>query len=100
MTTFVVVLTQSGPERDPLQPMEGQSGWTAHAAFMDALVDDGFVLLGGPFAGQRRTLHIVRADSEQAIRSRLALDPWSDSHLEVASIEEWTIRLDGLNAPR
>lgn len=100
MTIFAVVLAQSGPEWDPAQPMEGQSGWEAHAAFMDGLVDDGFVLLGGPFAGQRRTLHAVRADSEQAIRSRLALDPWSGSHLEVESIEEWTIRLDGLNVLR
>jgi hypothetical protein len=27
--------------------MREQEGWDEHARFMDALVDDGFVLLGG-----------------------------------------------------
>jgi hypothetical protein len=63
---------------------------------MDGLVDDGFILLGGPLTGQRRTHHVFEAESEDAIRARLAEDPWSGSHLVVESIEEWEIRLDGL----
>jgi uncharacterized protein YciI len=96
MTIFAVTIAQTGPEFDPSLALEQQSGWEAHAAFMDDLVDDGFVLLGGPFVGQRRTHHVVEAQSEDAIRTRLARDPWSGSHLVVESIEAWEIRLDGL----
>jgi len=75
--------------------MEEQTGWRAHAAFMDALVDDGFIILGGPLADERRVVHIIEAESEEAIRARLATDPWSGTHLVVDSIDPWTIRLDG-----
>ena len=92
---FLVVLRRSGPEWDRSQPLEVQSGWKEHAAFMDGLVDDGFIVLGGPLADEDRVVHAVEADSERAIRATLARDPWSESHLRVDSIEPWTIRLDG-----
>jgi hypothetical protein len=92
---FLLILRQAGPEWDRDRPMEEQSGWTAHASFMDGLVDDGFIVLGGPLAGDGRVAHAVEAESEDAIRTTLARDPWSESHLLVDSIEPWTIRLDG-----
>jgi uncharacterized protein YciI len=95
---FHVVLTRSGPEWDPSRPLEEQSGWPAHASFMDALVDDGFIVLGGPLADEHHVVHVVEAESEEAIRARLARDPWSESHLRVESIDPWTIRLDGRRA--
>jgi uncharacterized protein YciI len=91
---FLVTLRRSGPEFDRSLPLEQQSGWDAHAAFMDRLVDEGFIVLGGTLPGDR-TVHAIEAESEDAIRSRLARDPWAESHLEVASIDPWTIRLDG-----
>jgi uncharacterized protein YciI len=76
--------------------MRKQAGWDEHARFMDGLVDAGFVLLGGPLEGDRETLHIVEAESEDAIRERLAEDPWAmNGMLRPASIERWTIVLDG-----
>ncbi|HLK41771.1 MAG TPA: hypothetical protein VKV34_00400, partial [Thermoleophilia bacterium] len=66
-----------------------------HAAFMDALVDDGFLVLGGPLGDEHRVIHAVEAASEAEVRERLARDPWSGSHLEVTAVEPWTIRLDG-----
>ena len=65
---------------------------------MDGLVDDGFIVLGGPLADEERVAHAVEAESEAAIRARLAEDPWSESHLVVDSIEPWTIRLDAREA--
>lgn len=91
---FHVVLLRSGPEWDPSRPLEEQSGWPAHAAFMDRLVEDGFIVLGGPLGDEHRVVHAVEADSEEAVRARLAEDPWSESHLEVGVVEPWTIRLD------
>ena len=95
MAVFLVVLHRSGPRWDPAQPLEGQSGWPEHAAFMDGLVDAGFLVLGGPLADEHRVVHVVEAESEDAVRATLARDPWSETHLQVDTVEPWTIRLDG-----
>jgi uncharacterized protein YciI len=95
MPTFLALLRRSGPEWDRSRPMEEQSDWDAHAAFMDQLVDDGLILLGGPLSDEERVVHVFEADSDEAIRETLARDPWSGSHLVIDSIEPWTIRLDG-----
>ena len=92
---FLVLLRRSGPQWDPSRPMEKQSDWDAHAAFMDGLVDAGFIVLGGPLADEHRVVHAVEAESEEAIRATLSRDPWSETHLRIDSIEPWTIRLDG-----
>jgi uncharacterized protein YciI len=91
---FLVVLRRSGPEWNPALPLEEQSDWPAHADFMDRLVEDGFIVLGGPLADEVRTAHAVEAESEDEIRATLARDPWSGTHLVVDTIEPWTIRLD------
>ena len=92
---YVVRLERGGPW-DWSRGLRQQAGWDEHARFMDGLVDEGFILLGGPLESERETLHIVLAPSEQAIRDRLAQDPWSGNHmLSVKSIERWTILLDG-----
>jgi hypothetical protein len=90
---FLVVLRRSGPEYEHSKPLEEQSGWPEHAAFMDGLVDDGFIVLGGVLGDEVRTAHAVEAGSEDEIRETLARDPWSGSHLVVDSIDPWTIRL-------
>ena len=95
---FHVVLSRSGPQWDPSRPMEEQSDWPAHASFMDELVDAGFLVLGGPLADGNRVVHAVEAESEDAIRSTLARDPWSETHLRIEAIDPWTIRLDGRHA--
>jgi len=92
---FLVLLRRSGPLWDASRAMEEQSNWPAHASFMDALVDTGFVVLGGPLADEHRVVHVVEADSEDAVRGTLARDPWSETHLRVDTIDPWTIRLDG-----
>jgi hypothetical protein len=62
---------------------------------MDALVDEGFIILGGPLSDEHRVVHVVEAASEEEIRMKLAQDPWSETHLRVETIDPWTIRLDG-----
>ena len=92
---FFVVTRRSGPQWDPTRALEEQSGWPAHAAFMDGLVDDGFVVLGGPLADERRVVLVIEAESEDAVRATLAVDPWSETHLRIDTVDRWTIRLDG-----
>lgn len=93
MPMFHVVLRQAGPEWLPGTPMEEQTGWEAHADYMDALVADGFIVLGGPVSDDGRVVHAVEAESEEAVRATWAGDPWSETHLVVDAIEPWTIRL-------
>jgi len=95
---FHVVLRRSGPRWDASRALEAQSDWTAHAAFMDRLAEDGFIVLGGPLADEHRVVHVVEAESEDVIRATLARDPWSETHLRVDAIDRWTIRLDGRRA--
>lgn len=95
MSMFLVLVRRIGPAWDRAKPMEEQSGWDAHAAFMDGLVDSGFIVLGGPLDDGERVIHAVEADSPDAVRRTLSRDPWSGSHLVVDTVEPWTIRLDG-----
>ena len=95
MAMFLVVRLRSGPQWKASRPLEEQSGWAAHAAFMDQLVDDGFIVLGGPLADEHRVAFVIEADSEEAVRSTLARDPWHETHLQIHTIDRWTIRLDG-----
>jgi uncharacterized protein YciI len=92
---FLVVRLRSGPQWDASRRLEEQSGWPVHAAFMDGLVEAGFLVLGGPLADEHRVVLAVEAESEDAVRTTLARDPWHETHLVVDTVEPWTIRLDG-----
>jgi hypothetical protein len=94
---FLVHERHAGPAWDPARPMEGQSLWPEHAAFMDGLVDAGFVVLGGPL-DPMRVLLVVEAASAGVVRATLDGDPWIGSHLVIDGVEEWTIRLDSRGA--
>jgi hypothetical protein len=92
---FLALLTRSGADYDHARPLEEQSRFDEHADFVDGLVAEGLIILGGPLGDERRVVYVVEAGSEEEVRERLARDPWSGSHLELASIDPWTIRLDG-----
>jgi uncharacterized protein YciI len=95
MTLYAVRLARGGPW-DWSRGMREQEGWDEHARFMDALVEDGFILLGGPIEGDRETLLIVDAPSEEAVCERLAADNWAaNGMLTPVAVERWTILLDG-----
>ena len=93
MAMFFIVLRRRGPLYDASLPLEEQAGWTAHASFMDGLVQSGFVVLGGPLADEHRVVLAVEAESEECARATLARDPWHETHLVIDSIDAWTIRL-------
>jgi uncharacterized protein YciI len=96
MSLYVVRLRRGGPWDWSLD-LRQQAGWDEHARFMDDLVDARFIVLGGPLEGERDTLHIVEAESEAAIRERLAEDPWAgNGMLTPVTIERWTVLLDGV----
>ena len=90
---FLVRVERGGPW-DWSKDMREQVEWTEHAQFMNGLVDDGLILLGGPLAGGREAFHVVDAPSEKALRARFAEDPWARNRmLTITSVERWTILL-------
>ncbi|TMF34451.1 MAG: hypothetical protein E6I27_17800 [Chloroflexi bacterium] len=96
MARWVVRVERGGPW-DCSRDMRQQDGWDQHAAYMDALFEEGFILLVGPLQGGRDVLWVVEAESEQQIRSRMAEDPWSpNGMLTPVRIERWDIVMDRL----
>ena len=97
--TYMAVRRVWGPAWNAALPMRAQALWAEHAVFMNALAAEGFVVLGGPIGTGEETLLIIDAESEDAVRARLAADPWTTAGLlEIGRVEPWTILLDGRSA--
>jgi uncharacterized protein YciI len=97
MTRLFAVTLAHGAQWDTAQSLEGQEEWPEHAAFMDALVAEGVVALGGPLEGTPDVLLIIRAQDADEIRKRLAPDPWHRNDLlRFSQVAPWTLRLGSL----
>jgi uncharacterized protein YciI len=100
VTTFAVTRARRESWNDS-RGLREQEEWDEHARFMEALVDDGFVVLGGPLGDGPEVLLIVDADSEEEIADRLADDPWTPMGLlRTVKIERWKILLRRPPEPR
>ncbi len=96
MPIFAVIRSHQEKWQHSL-PLEQQKQWREHADFMDALVAEGFIILGGPLEGTSDVLLIARAESEEEIEQRLAADPWTSSGLlRTLRVARWTLRLGSL----
>jgi len=96
MARWVVRVKRGGPW-DFSKDMREQDGWDGHAAYMDGIFEDGFLLLAGPLEGDKETLWVVNADSEDEIRERMKQDPWApNGMLTPVRIERWDIVMDRL----
>ena len=93
MAVFAVTVVY-GPAWDPAAGRREQAGWDEHAAFMDRLVAEGTVILGGPVGGGTDVLLAVEAADEDELRAVFAADPWhADGTLAFGSIQPWTLWL-------
>ena len=95
MAMFTVTIV-NGPHWHSSRPRRDQLAWAEHAAYMDQLVADGFVVLGGPLGDGQQVLLAVEATDESDIHVRLAEDPWIPMGVvRIAAIQAWTVWLDG-----
>ena len=92
---FFAVTLETGPNWDYSRARRDQDAWDEHAAFMDALVEDGFVVLGGPIGegDGANVLLVLDAEDAAEIRARLAEDPWGEDMLTFESIRPWSVWL-------
>ena len=89
--TFVV-LSRAGANRDLAKGSREQPFWDEHAAYIDALVAEGVIVLGGPFPDEGGAMLVVRAASEAEVRAKVAGDPWyAHGILELERIARWEI---------
>lgn len=92
--TFVTIFTP-GTNWVAGKTSREQPYWTEHAAFMDALFEDGTVIMGGPYADYSSILVIVEASDEDTVRELFKRDPFIvQDILHLASVREWLVFLD------
>ncbi len=94
--SYYAVIRDAGPAWTDGKAAFEQPGVDDHAAFMNALAEEGIVLFAGPLAGSEhgriRALLIVNADNEAVINDRLAADPWAQAQMLVTkSVEPWNL---------
>jgi uncharacterized protein YciI len=95
MASTFLILSSSGPNRDFSLDTREQAFWDEHAAFVDALVDEGFIMLGGPLVDEGGAMLVVNAEDEAAIREKLKHDPWYvNGILRLESVKRWQIFID------
>lgn len=93
-STFIVT-SAAGSNRDHSKGTRDQPYWDEHAAFIDQLVEEGFVMLGGPLPNEGGAVLVVRAASEAEVRERLRRDPWYVHEiLAPQSVRQWDIFID------
>jgi uncharacterized protein len=96
MSLYVVVST-AGDRRDLSISTREQPFWDEHAEFIDALVADGFIVLGGPFPDEGGAMIVVRAESEADVHARLEPDPWYRNNiLRLAGVHRWDMFIQEL----
>lgn len=75
-----------------------QPFWIEHAAFMDALFENGTVIMGGPFADYSSIMVVLEASDESEVRGLFKRDPFIvQGILRLSSVHEWLVFLDARN---
>ena len=78
-------------------PPEEQPGWDEHAAFIDALVARGTMVMGGPFADYSGSLILLEDITEDEARELVAGDPFIANGVFVLDdVRAWNVYVDAL----
>ena len=95
MKNVFLAISSAGPSRDFSKGTREQAFWDEHAHFIDQLVDDGFILMGGPLVDEGGSLLIFNAQDENEVRQKLKNDPWAKHGiLKLESVKRWEIFID------
>jgi uncharacterized protein YciI len=98
VSTYYVVISEAGAARDLSIGTRAQPFWDEHAEFIDALVESGFIALGGPFPDEGGAMIVVRAESEAGVYARLESDPWyRNDILRLAGVHRWELFIQELD---
>jgi uncharacterized protein YciI len=99
MRELLLVYQEHGGPWDWSKGLREQTLFDEHARFIDDLVENGVVVLGGPI-DEKNVLLVVDAPTVDAARARFADDPWiKNGMVTITAIRPWTILLDGRSSP-
>ena len=76
MKNTFIAISSAGPNRDPSKGTREQPFWDQHAVFIDQLVAEGFILMGGPLVDEGGAMLIITAQDENEVKTKLKSDPW------------------------
>jgi uncharacterized protein len=93
----VIVRFAAGPAWERGGPIREQPGWDAHAAFIDALIERGTMVMGGPFSDNTGSMILLEGVGAAEAERLVAGDPFLENGVFVLDeIREWTIFVDEL----
>jgi len=80
-------------------PPEEQPDWRPHECFIDALVDRGTVVMGGPFSDFSGSIIVVEGLTADEVRRLVDDDPFVQNGVfEVDDVRAWTVYVDALSS--
>ena len=79
MKTAFVMIASAGPNRDLAKGPREQPFWQEHAEFIDRLVAEGFIWMGGPLVDEGGSLLFFHAADENEVREKMKNDPWAQT---------------------
>ncbi len=92
--TFIVT-SVAGPNRDLSKGSREQQFWNEYGDFIDGLVEEGFILMGGPPVDEGGAVLIVSSEDDSEVRANVKHDPWYEHGLlTLESIKRWDIFID------
>jgi uncharacterized protein YciI len=95
MKNVFLAISSAGSSRDFSKGTREQPFWDEHAKFIDQLVDEGFILMGGPLEDEGGALLILNVQDENELREKLKNDPWTTHRiLKLESVKRWQIFID------
>jgi uncharacterized protein YciI len=97
-TPRVIVIFRAGPAWGS-GPPEDQDGWDAHAEWVDALIDAGTFVMGGPLSDYSGSVSLLEGLSAAEARELIATDPFVlNGVFVIDSVHDWTVYVDELSA--
>jgi uncharacterized protein YciI len=92
----VVVVWRAGP-RWTSGGVREQPRWDEHAEYIDALIEDGTFVMGGPFADNSGSMSLLEGVTVDEARQIIAADPFVENGVFVLeALREWDVFVDEL----
>jgi uncharacterized protein len=77
-----------------------QQDWDAHAEFVDALIERGTFVMGGPFSDNSGSMSLLEGVDAEEARRLVEEDPFMKNGVFVLEeIREWNVFVDELSPP-
>ena len=98
MAKRVIVRFKAGPTWTSGGVRE-QQDWDAHADYVDALIEQGTFVMGGPFADSSGSMSLWEGVDIEEARRIIDEDPFMKNGVfELEEVREWDVFVDELSA--